>query len=120
MAQKRFFQTDYASGSRPGFCLSLESATMAAMKRILFDGFTSATISTIGGDQDVARLKMNDEKTRILITTTKAFEEHKEHDAWRKIKATNVVPLRQTDKDQSKLLQAFVKSLPKKKRSNSK
>jgi hypothetical protein len=70
----RFFKTEYASGQRPGYCKTLESATMAAMQHLMYDGYTSATISCTITGESVARLKMNDDRTKVQIISERGWK----------------------------------------------
>jgi len=74
VSHPRLYETHYASGSRAGYCKTLESATTAAIKNLLIHGYSSATISCMISLQDVVRLKMNDSRTRVIVTTVKPWQ----------------------------------------------
>lgn len=66
MAYRRF-RTDYA-GCWSGHCLTRESAIIAAVKHIVRDGYTSATITDKETDQDIARVTISADRKRAVIT----------------------------------------------------
>lgn len=64
----RPFQTDYAAAWR-GHCKTRESAINAAVKHIVNDGYTRATITDMNSGQDVARVTISaDRKTATIHT----------------------------------------------------
>ena len=70
----RFYRTDYAGGTRPGYCVTQESATCAAIRHILLDGYTSATISCMITGADLVRLRISDNKTQVIVKAVKEFK----------------------------------------------
>ncbi len=68
----RKFKNDYA-GSWFGYCKSVESAIIAATKHIVNDGYTRCTITDRESGQDVARIKLSDDRKRAVIETTSPF-----------------------------------------------
>jgi hypothetical protein len=70
----RRYETDYA-GSWRGFCKSRESAIVAAIKHIVHDGYTRCTITDRVTGSPVARVGLNAERTRAVVTVVDKFKE---------------------------------------------
>ena len=71
----RMFRTEYASGSgRPGYSKTLESATMNAMRHLLLDGYGSATIICLISEEDVVRMRINDDRTKVNVTSIRTWK----------------------------------------------
>lgn len=68
----RRFKTDYA-GAWCGFCKTRESAIVAAVKHIVRDGYTRATITDRETDQDVAHVRLSTDRTRAVVEVVKPF-----------------------------------------------
>lgn len=68
VTQSRPFETDYA-GAWKGHCLTRESALIAAMKHIVQDGYSRATITSKDTNTVVARVQLDDSRKRAVITT---------------------------------------------------
>lgn len=61
----RPFTTDYA-GTWQGHCKTRESATKAAIRHLLDDGYTACTITN--GTEPVARMRVSADRTMVTIT----------------------------------------------------
>lgn len=70
VSTSRPFKTDYA-GAFSGHCKTREGAIMAAMKHIVKDGYSRATITDTETDTDVARVSLNKERTRAVVEVIK-------------------------------------------------
>lgn len=68
----RPFKTDYA-GAWSGHCLTRESAIVAAVKHVVKDGYSRATITDKRSNQDVARVSLSTDRTRAVVTVVKPF-----------------------------------------------
>lgn len=66
----RPFQTDYAGAWR-GHCKTRESAMIAAVKHVVNDGYTRATVTDLRNGQDVARIRLSSDRQRAVIETVK-------------------------------------------------
>lgn len=64
----RRYETSYA-GARSGYSNTRESAINAAIGHIVRDGYTAATITDRKTLEDVAWIKLADNKRSVLITT---------------------------------------------------
>ena len=71
----RPFRTDYA-GSWFGHCKSRESAIQAAIKHILYDGYSRCTIIDLRTNKDVARVRMSKDKKRAEVIVTEEFKRY--------------------------------------------
>jgi len=69
----RMFTTDYA-GAWSGHCKTRESAIVAAIKHIVNDGYTRATITNRVTGEDVARVRLSNDRTRAEVTVVKPFK----------------------------------------------
>lgn len=69
----RRYETDYAGAWR-GFCKSRESAIAAATRHIVSDGYSRCTITDRVTGSPVARLRINDDRTRVIIETVKPMK----------------------------------------------
>jgi hypothetical protein len=70
----RRYETDYAGAWR-GFCKTRESAIVAAIKHIVNDGYTRCTITDRQTGSPVARVELNAERTRAVVTVVDKFRE---------------------------------------------
>jgi hypothetical protein len=70
---ERLYRVDYASGSAPGFCKTLESATIRAIRYILLHDCSAATISDMISGMDVARLQVDTTRTKIKVISVKSW-----------------------------------------------
>jgi hypothetical protein len=68
---KRFYRNDYASGVRSGWCKTRQNAVQAAMKHILEDGYTAATIICMRTDKTIARVSLNRAGTKVIVHSSK-------------------------------------------------
>lgn len=68
----RRFKTDYA-GFWSGHCLTRESAVIAAMKRMVRDCCTRATVTDLDTGIDVVRLTLSADRTRATVTAVEPF-----------------------------------------------
>jgi len=68
----RRYTTDYAGAWR-GFCKSRESAIIAAVKHIVNDGYSRATVTDRETDRDVARISLSPDRKHAIIETVKPF-----------------------------------------------
>lgn len=68
----RRYETDYA-GMWRGFCKSRESAIVAAIKHVVNDGYTRCTITDRETGSPVARVGLNAERTRAVVTVVDRF-----------------------------------------------
>lgn len=64
--------TDYAGAFR-GHCNTRESAIVAAIRHVVNDGYTRATITDKERNVDVARVRMSDDRTRAVVEVVKPF-----------------------------------------------
>jgi hypothetical protein len=69
----RRFTTDYA-GCWSGHCKTRESAIIAAIKHIVQDGYTRATITDKHTGQDVARVRLSEDRKRAVVEVVKPFK----------------------------------------------
>jgi hypothetical protein len=67
MSERRF-KTDYA-GAWCGHCATRESAIIAAIKHVVSDGYTRATITDKLTHQDIARVHLSVDRKRAVIET---------------------------------------------------
>lgn len=65
---ERPFRTDYA-GSWFGHCKTRESAIAAAIKHILYDGYSRATITDVRNGKTVARVIVNPDRKSVRVET---------------------------------------------------
>lgn len=65
---ERPFKTDYA-GAWCGHCKTRESAISAAIKHILYDGYSKCTITDLRTGHDVARLMISLDRKSVHIKT---------------------------------------------------
>lgn len=72
----RRYETDYAGAWR-GFCKTRESAIIAAIKHVVNDGYTRCTITDRETGSPVARVGLNAERTRAVVTVVERFREAK-------------------------------------------
>lgn len=72
----RRFMTDYAGAFR-GHCNTRESAIVAAIKHVVNDGYTRATITDKERNVDVARVRMSDNRTMAVVEVVKPFRRMK-------------------------------------------
>jgi hypothetical protein len=70
----RRYETDYAGAWR-GFCKTRESAIVAAIKHVVNDGYTRCTITDRETGSPVARVGLNAERTRAVVTVVDKFKE---------------------------------------------
>jgi hypothetical protein len=69
----RPFETDYA-GAWKGHCLTRENAIIAAMRHVVLDGYSRATITDLRNGQVVARIRMDEEhKLKAIVDVVKPF-----------------------------------------------
>lgn len=68
----RRFETDYAGMFR-GHCKTRESAIIAAMRHILSDGYSAATITDKHTGDVVARLKISQDRKSVSLSAEKVF-----------------------------------------------
>lgn len=68
----RRFETDYAGAWR-GHCKTRESAIMAAMRHVVSDGYTSATITDKSTNQIVARVYVTKDRKMAQVEVIKQF-----------------------------------------------
>lgn len=68
----RRFETDYAGAWR-GHCVSRKSAIIAAVKHIVNDGYTTATITDKHTGTVVARVRLSDNRTTATIGAGEPF-----------------------------------------------
>lgn len=66
----RPFETDYA-GAWKGHCKTRESAIMAAMRHVVMDAYTSATITDVRAGTIVARVRLSDDRKSAMVETAK-------------------------------------------------
>lgn len=66
----RRFETDYA-GAWKGHCITRENACDAAMRHVIRDGYTKATITDKHTKQVVARIRLSDDRKTATLTTEK-------------------------------------------------
>lgn len=71
----RKFRVYYASNMWSGYCISRESAIIAATKRLVDGIYTYATIYDRETGEDVARLRMSRDRKHVTITGKNIFEE---------------------------------------------
>jgi hypothetical protein len=64
----RRFETDYAGAWR-GFCNTRESAVVAAIRRIMNDGYSRCTITDRETGETVARLTLDGDKRGVEVIT---------------------------------------------------
>lgn len=64
----RPFETDYA-GAWKGHCKTRESAIIAAMRHVVQDGYTRATITDARTGVVVAWVVVTDDKKSAIVTT---------------------------------------------------
>lgn len=68
----RPFETDYAGWWR-GHCKTLESAIVAATRKVVYDGFSRCTITNKETGQIVARVELQAHRKSATITMVKAL-----------------------------------------------
>lgn len=66
----RKFETDYAGAWR-GYCNTRESATIAAMKHIMNDGYSRCTITNRETGEIVGRGRLSEDKKSVVWDFTK-------------------------------------------------
>lgn len=64
----RPYETDYA-GLWRGHCKTRESAILAAMKHVVTDGYTRATITDTTTGTVVARVRVSEDRKHALVET---------------------------------------------------
>jgi hypothetical protein len=69
----RPFLTTYA-GMWCGHCKTRESAILAAVKRVVNDGYLKATITDTTTNQDVVRIRVNAARTQAIVDTVKPLK----------------------------------------------
>lgn len=69
----RRFETSYA-GLWNGYCVSRESAIMAAMLHIVRDGYTKATITDRHTREVVARVSLSEDRKRAIVDVIKPLK----------------------------------------------
>lgn len=65
---ERPFRTDYA-GAWCGHCKTRESAIAAAIRHVLYDGYSRATITDVRTGKDIARVVVNSDRKGVRIYT---------------------------------------------------
>lgn len=68
----RRYRTDYA-GFWHGHCKTRESAIVAAVKRVINDHCSSATITDRETDTDIARIRISKDRKQAIVTVIKPF-----------------------------------------------
>jgi diaminopimelate epimerase len=66
----RPFQTDYAGAWR-GHCKTRESALRAAVRHVVDDGYSRATVTDVRTGEDVARVRVAADRRTVTIETIK-------------------------------------------------
>ena len=69
----RRYETDYA-GAWSGHCITRESAIIAAMRHIVNDGYSRATITDKHTGEVVARVRLSEDKKRAVVEVIKPFK----------------------------------------------
>lgn len=72
----RRYMTDYAGFWR-GYCVSRESALIAAVKRVVQDGGNRATIVDRETGEDVARVSLSKDRRRAVVEAVQPFQRKK-------------------------------------------
>lgn len=72
----RKFETSYA-GAWNGYCKTRESAITAAIKHVVNDGYTRATITDRETGEEVAWVRLNDARTQAVVKVAKPFAKGK-------------------------------------------
>jgi hypothetical protein len=72
----RRFETDYA-GAWKGHCVTRESAILAAVRHIVQDGYSRATITDKVSGEVVARVSLSNDRRNAQIDTEKALRKVK-------------------------------------------
>ncbi len=70
---ERPFKTDYA-GAWSGHSKSREGAVIAAMKHVVRDGYNKATITDMRTNRDVARVRVNADRTSATVEVIHPFK----------------------------------------------
>lgn len=73
-AGERPFETDY-SGAFPGHAKSREGAVLAAMRHLVQDGYSKATVTDKRTGKVVARLSMDRNRKAVEVIVAKPFED---------------------------------------------
>jgi hypothetical protein len=68
----RRYETDYAGAWR-GHCKTRESAIAAAHRHLANDGYSRATVTDKHTGDVIARLRMSDDRKRIITEVIKPF-----------------------------------------------
>ena len=74
MRSTRPYETDYAGAWR-GHCASRESAILAAMRHIVRDGYSRATITDKRDGTVIARLRLSTDRRRAVVDTLTPLEQ---------------------------------------------
>jgi len=68
----RRYRTDYA-GVWSGYCKTRESAMVAAVKHVVNDHYSSATIIDRETDEDIARIRISKDRKQAIVTVVTPF-----------------------------------------------
>ena len=69
----RPFETDYAGAFR-GHCKTREGAILAAMRHVLSDGYSRATVTDKRTGLVVARVSLSKDRKRVEVVTERAVK----------------------------------------------
>lgn len=72
MSDFRRYRTDYA-GVWHGHCKTRESAIVAAVRKVINDQYSSATITDRETDVDIARVRQSKDRKQAIVTVTEPF-----------------------------------------------
>lgn len=68
----RRYRTDYA-GVWHGHCKTRESAIVAAVKHVINDHYSSATVTDRETDVDIARVRLSKDRKQAIVTVIEPF-----------------------------------------------